>query len=88
MSEPTDWGKLVEESEAAYTQHINDILDRPAKVREEKRAVSEIAVKKGLPLGITKNIAPYIGRSYGGKKRKTRRGGKKKGGRKHKTHRR
>jgi hypothetical protein len=82
MSEPINWGKEVEESEAAYTKHIEQVLDRPRQIKEEKRAVSEVAVKKGLPLGITRKFGEYIGKSTGGKKRKTRRGGKKK-----KTHR-
>jgi hypothetical protein len=75
-----DWGREVAESEEAYTKHLNEILDRPRQAKEEKRAVSEIAVKKGLPYGITRNIAPYIGsaKRRKSKKKKTRRVSKKK----------
>jgi hypothetical protein len=74
-----DWGREVAESEEAYTRHLNELLDRPRQIKEEKRAVSEIAVKKGLPYGITRNIAPYIGRGKRRKsKKKTRRASKKK----------
>lgn len=75
MAEPIDWAREIEETEAAYTQHLLDIFKR-WQAQEEKRGISEVAVKKELPLGITKNIAPYIGKSKGGKK-KTRRAGKK-----------
>ena len=78
MAEPIDWGREVEETEAAYPAHLENVLDRPRQIREEKRAISEVAVKKGLPHGITRHIGKYIGRSQGGKKRKTRRGGRKK----------
>ena len=80
MSEPIDWGREVEESEAALSKHYKDVFQRSKEVKAEKRAASEIAVKKGLPMGITSKIGPYIGKSMGGKKsrrRKTRRGGKK-----------
>jgi hypothetical protein len=74
-----DWGKEVAESEEAYTKHLNELLDRPRQIKEEKRAVSEIAVKKNLPYGITRNIAPYIGKGKRRKsKKKTRRASKKK----------
>ena len=74
-----DWGREVAESEEAYTRHINEILDRPRQIKEEKRAVSEIAVKKGLPYGITRIIAPYIGKGKRRKsKKKTRRVSRKK----------
>lgn len=65
--------------------YVKDVMhrtfERPAEVKAEKRAVSEIAVKKGLPLGITKNIGPYIGKG----KRKTRRAHKKKSTRRHRS---
>ena len=74
-----DWGKEVAESEEAYTKHLNELLDRPRQIRDEKRAVSEIAVVKNLPHGITRNIAPYIGKGKRRKsKKKTRRASKKK----------
>lgn len=79
MSEPIDWGREVEETEASYTQHLKDVMDRPREIKEEKRGISEVSVKKGLPIGITRKISEYIGKTKkGGKKRKTRRGGKKK----------
>ena len=75
-----DWGKEVAESEEAYTKHLNELLDRPRQIKEEKRGVSEIAVMKNLPYGITRNIAPYIGKGKRrkSKKKKTRRVSKKK----------
>jgi hypothetical protein len=75
-----DWGKEVAESEEAYTKHLNELLDRPRQIKEEKRGVSEIAVMKNLPHGITRNIAPYIGKGKRrkSKKKKTRRASKKK----------
>jgi hypothetical protein len=74
-----DWGKEVAESEEAYTKHLNELLDRPRQIKEEKRGVSEIAVMKNLPYGITRNIAPYIGKGKRRKsKKKTRRTSKKK----------
>ena len=75
-----DWGKEVAESEEAYTKHLNELLDRPRQIKEEKRGVSEIAVMKNLPYGITRNIAPYIGKGKRrkSKKKKTRRASKKK----------
>ena len=75
-----DWGKEVAESEEAYTRHLNELLDRPRQIKEEKRGVSEIAVMKNLPYGITRNIAPYIGKGKRrkSKKKKTRRTSKKK----------
>jgi len=74
-----DWGKEVAESEEAYTRHLNELLDRPRQIKEEKRGVSEIAVMKNLPYGITRNIAPYIGKGKRRKsKKKTRRVSKKK----------
>jgi hypothetical protein len=75
-----DWGKEVAESEEAYTKHLNELLDRPRQIKEEKRAVSEIAVMKNLPYGITRNFAPYIGKGKRrkSKKKKTRRASKKK----------
>jgi hypothetical protein len=74
-----DWGKEVAESEEAYTKHLNELLDRPRQIKEEKRGVSEIAVMKNLPYGITRNIAPYIGKGKRRKsKKKTRRASKKK----------
>jgi hypothetical protein len=75
-----DWGKEVAESEEAYTRHLNELLDRPRQIKEEKRGVSEIAVMKNLPYGITRNIAPYIGKGKRrkSKKKKTRRVSKKK----------
>ena len=81
-----DWGKEVQETEAEYSKHLHEVLDRPREVKEEKRAVSEIAVKKDLPMGITRHIGKFIGKSKGGKKsrkasKKTRRSTK----RKHKT---
>lgn len=78
MSEPIDWGREVEETEAAYTKHLKDVMDRPGEIKVEKRGISEVAVKKGLPRDITGKISQYIGKTKGGKKRKTRRGGKKK----------
>jgi hypothetical protein len=51
---------------------------------EEKRAISEVAVMKGLPAGITRNIGKFLGKSAkGGRKtpqHKTRRrtGGRRK----------
>ncbi len=74
-----DWGREVAESEEAYTRHLNELLDRPRQIKEEKRGVSEIAVMKNLPYGITRNIAPYIGKGKRRKsKKKTRRASKKK----------
>jgi hypothetical protein len=74
-----DWGREVAESEEAYTKHLNEILDRPRQIKEEKRGVSEIAVMKNLPHGITRNIAPYIGKGKRRKsKKKSRRVSKKK----------
>jgi len=74
-----DWGREVAESEEAYTKHLNEILDRPRQAKEEKRGVSEIAVMKNLPHGITRNIAPYIGKGKRRKsKKKSRRVSKKK----------
>jgi hypothetical protein len=74
-----DWGKEVAESEEAYTKHLNELLDRPRQIKEEKRGISEIAVMKNLPYGITRNIAPYIGKGKRRKsKKKTRRASKKK----------
>ena len=75
-----DWGREVAENEEEYTRQLNEMLDRPRQAKEEKRAVSEIAVKKGLPYGITRNIAPYIGsaKRRKSKKKKTRRVSKKK----------
>ena len=84
MSEPIDWSREVEETESDYTKHLKKVMDRPKEIKEEKRAVSEVAVKKGLPVGITKNIGKFIGRTEGGKKsrkvakKKTRRVTKKK----------
>lgn len=73
-----DWGKEVEESEADYSRHLKDVVERPKQIKEEKRGISEVAVKKNLPYGITRKIGEYIGKSSGGKKRKSRRGGKRK----------
>ena len=74
-----DWGKEVAETEEAYTKHLNELLDRPRQIKEEKRGISEIAVMKNLPYGITRNIAPYIGKGKRRKsKKKTRRASKKK----------
>ena len=82
-----DWGREVAENEEEYTRHLNELLDRPRQIKDEKRAVSEIAVKKGLPYGITRNIAPYIGRGKRrkSKKKKTRRASKKKTSKRKKT---
>lgn len=63
-----DWAREVEDTEAETTKRVNSILDRPKEIREEKRGVSEVAVKKGLPLGLTRNIGKFIGRTQGGKK--------------------
>jgi hypothetical protein len=48
--------------------------------KEEKRAISEVAVMKGLPAGITRNIGKFLGKSAKGGRRKTRRrtGGRRK----------
>jgi len=74
-----DWGREVAENEEEYTRHLNELLDRPRQIKEEKRGVSEIAVMKNLPYGITRNIAPYIGKGKRRKsKKKTRRTSKKK----------
>ena len=74
-----DWGREVAESEEEYSRQLNEMLDRPRQIKEEKRAVSEIAVMKGLPYGITRNFAPYIGKGKRRKsKKKTRRASKKK----------
>jgi hypothetical protein len=74
-----DWGREVAENEEEYTRHLNELLDRPRQIKEEKRGVSEIAVMKNLPYGITRNIAPYIGKGKRRKsKKKTRRASKKK----------
>ena len=72
MSDPIDWGREVEESDAAFTKHYNDIFKRSKEAKVEKRAASEIAVKKGLPLGITSKMAPYIGRGKKSRRKKTR----------------
>jgi len=52
-----------------------EYLGSPA-AAEEKRAISEVAVMKGLPAGITRNIGKFLGKSAkGGRKmrpRKTR----------------
>ena len=74
-----DWGREVAESEEEYSRQLNEMLDRPRQIKEEKRAVFEIAVMKGLPYGITRNFAPYIGKGKRRKsKKKTRRASKKK----------
>jgi hypothetical protein len=74
-----DWGREVAESEEEYSRQLNEMLDRPRQIKEEKRAVSEIAVMKGLPYGITRNFAPYIGKGKRRKsKKKTRRVSRKK----------
>lgn len=68
MSKPIDWAREVEETESDYTKHLERMMDRPKEIKEEKRGVSEVAVKKGLPSGITKHIGKFIGRTEGGKK--------------------
>lgn len=73
-----DWGKEVEDSESGYTRHLRDVIERPKEIKQEKQGISEVAVKKNLPYGITRKIGQFIGKSSGGKKRKVRRGGKKK----------
>lgn len=84
MSQSVDWAREMEETEADYTKYLQKVLDRPKEIKEEKRGVSEIAVKKGLPSGITRHIGEFIGRTKGGKKsrkvskkKKTRRATKK-----------
>lgn len=56
-----------------------EYLGSPA-AAEEKRAISEVAVMKGLPAGITRNIGKFLGKSAKGGRRKTRRrtGGRRK----------
>ena len=50
-----------------------EYLGSPA-AKEEKRAISEVAVVKGLPVGLTKHIGKFLGKSSkGGRKTRRRR---------------
>jgi hypothetical protein len=96
-----DWNRAIDESDRDMDYYLERHIDNvrrsdrgtgsPA-AKEEKRAISGVAVKKGLPLGITKHIGKFLGKSSkGGRKtrrnmrpRKTRKGGRAKKSRGHK----
>jgi len=88
-----DWNRAIEEGDRDMDYYLERHIDNvrrsergtgsPA-AKEEKRAISGVAVKKGLPLGITKHIGKFLGKSSkGGRKtrktRKTRRAKKSRG---------
>lgn len=82
-----DWNRAIDESDRDMDYYLERHIDNvrrsergtgsPA-AKEEKRAISGVAVKKGLPLGITKHIGKFLGKSSkGGRKTRRRTGGRK-----------
>jgi hypothetical protein len=53
-----DWGMLVEESEWAYTQHLNELTLHCYNV---KQAILQLTVLNALPYGTSVSILEYAG---------------------------